>query len=207
MKNPVIVFDLGGVLVDWNPRYLFRKIFSGDETKTEWFLSKICTGEWNATLDTGVSFEEHARQLTERFPEYRSEIQAWHDRWEEMFNGPIHGTLEIFNELKKSGHRIYALTNWSRQTWPRGMKLFPFFREFDGHVVSGQEGFKKPDRRIFEVLLARYDLKPKDCLFIDDVPANVEAAGKLGMIAIQFRTPESLREELRKFSLLPAAQL
>ena len=190
-----IVFDLGGVLVDWNPRYLYRKILP--EAEMERFLSEVCTTAWNEEQDRGRPIREAERILISQFPEKEHLIRAYYGRWEEMLSGPIEGTVEILAELKNHGHRILGLSNWSHETFPVAERLFPFLTSFEGIVVSGYEKIKKPDPRIFELLIRRYQLKPERSIFIDDVAANVSAARAQGLNTIHFQSPESLRESLQ----------
>ena len=200
IKN--IVFDLGGVLVDWNPRYLYRKIFN-TEAEVDWFLEYICTGEWNAQQDAGRTMAEATQLLLERHPEHQHEIIAYYDRWTEMFSGPIEGTVQILDELKaKSDYRLLALTNWSAETFPTALKLFDFFSWFEGIVVSGDEKLIKPDHRLYQVLFDRYDIQPQETVFIDDTLPNVYAAAELGVRSIHFSSPEQLQLDLRDTGVL-----
>jgi len=144
-KIDTIIFDIGGVLVDWKPEYLYEKIFNNDEQKVKWFLNNVCTPEWNAAQDAGRTIAEANAVKILEFPEFENEIICFYKRWNEMFSGPIIENLNLFKELKASGnYKIYALTNWSAEKWEEGVKLFPFFKDFDGIVVSGQEKMRKP---------------------------------------------------------------
>jgi 2-haloacid dehalogenase len=198
----VVVFDLGGVLLDWNPRHLYRKLFAGDEAAMERFLAEVCTGEWNARQDAGRPFDEAVAALMPRHADQRHLIEAWRDRFDEMIPGPLDDTLAVAEELRGGGVPLYALTNWSAETFAGQRRRFPFFAWFDGIVVSGAERVMKPDRRIYEILLARYAIEPGDAVFIDDNPANARAASELGMHGIHFRTADALRSELRALGLL-----
>jgi len=201
LKIRNIVFDFGGVLIDWNPRYLYRKIFN-DEASMERFLKEICNGEWNEKQDGGRPFREGIEELIKIFPGEAEKITLYFDRWEEMVGGEIKGTPEVFYELKSLGFALYGLTNWSGETFPKVKHRFPFLNEFDGIVVSGDERLLKPDPEIFKLLLNRYDLAPGETLFIDDNPANVEEACKLGLEVIRFETAEQLRNNLKGRRLL-----
>jgi 2-haloacid dehalogenase len=194
-----IIFDLGGVLIDWNPRYLYRKIFSTEEEVT-WFLENICTSEWNDEQDGGRSFEEATRILVDKHPEWRGPIEAWYSRWQETITGPVHGTVEILKEFKENRtHRLYALTNWSAQSFPWALDNFEFLHWFEGIVVSGIERCRKPHKEIYEILFSRYNIIPQKALFIDDNIRNIEAAKGFGLHTITFQSPEQLRTELDRF--------
>jgi len=199
--NKTIIFDFGGVLIDWDPRHLYKKIFA-DDSEMEWFLGNVCTLSWNLKQDEGRPFAEAVTLLQEKHGQYIEQIQAYHTRWEEMLNGSIEGTVKIFHELKEKGCTIYGLTNWSAETFPKALELFAFLHEFDGIVVSGVEKMVKPDEGIFKLLLHRYHLKAADCLFIDDNIYNIEAAHNLGFDTIHFSTPADLRNKLEEKELL-----
>ena len=197
-----IVFDLGGVLLDWNPRYLYRQLFDGDEAAMERFLAEVCTMEWHHANDLGAPPEQTCSALASEHPEQAELIWAWSLRSEEMVGGPIDGTVAILSELKAVGVPCYALTNMERETYPLRRERFEFLRWFDGTVVSGFEGVAKPDPAIFELLLDRFDLEATKTTFIDDSPVNVRAARSLGIHAIEFDSPDQLRRELRSAGLL-----
>lgn len=191
-----IVFDLGGVLVDWNPRYLYRKLLP--ESQIEWFLEHVCHGEWNDAQDAGRSFAEAIQEATARHPEYEKYIRAYHERWEEMLGGAKQDTVRLLEEIKAAGFRVYALSNWSHETFPVAERLYPFLKLFDGKVVSGFERVKKPDPRIFEILQDRFRVEPARAIFIDDVEKNIRAANELGYGTIHFHTAEAARSVLRQ---------
>ena len=197
-----IVFDLGGVLLDWNPRYLYRKLFDGDDAAMERFLNEVCTMEWHHAHDLGVPPERTATELSKAHPDHQELIWAWSRRSEEMVAGPIDGSVELLRELKAAGVPCYALTNMERETYPLRRERFPFLRWFDGTIVSGFEGVAKPDPAIFKLLLDRFDLEPSETVLVDDSPVNVRAARTAGMNAIEFETPGRLRESLRDTGLL-----
>jgi 2-haloacid dehalogenase len=196
-----VVFDLGGVLLDWNPRYLYRKLFD-DEAEMERFLAEVCTMEWHHAHDLGAPPEQTIPPLIEAHPEYADMIRAWPQRSEEMLAGAIDDSVEILRELKGAGVPCYALTNMERETYPGRRERYPFLRWFDGTVVSGFEGVAKPDPLVFELLLHRFDLTPELTLFIDDSPKNVAAARRAGLRAVEFESPACLREQLEEAGLL-----
>lgn len=190
-----IVFDLGGVLIDWNPRYLYTKIFAAEE-EMEWFLRTVCPPAWNARQDAGRPFAEGIAEAKEKYPAYAPQIEAYFSRWDEMLGGPVKGTAELLREIKSRGHKIYALTNWSAETFPLACAKFSFLNEFDGILVSGEEKLAKPDPTIFKRLLERFNLIAPDCVFIDDNLDNVAAAAELGFETVLFKDAPSLRREL-----------
>ena len=206
MQEPIeaVVFDIGGVLLDWNPRYLYRQLFD-DEQEMERFLSEICTLEWHEAHDRGMPFEVSCAELASSHPEYAEMIHAWGRRSEEMVAGPINETVEILRRLKAAGVPCYALTNMETQTFPLRVKRFPFMSWFDGAVVSGFEEVVKPEREIFERLLKRFNLAPESTLFVDDSPRNVCAARELGIRAVLFESPAAFEQLLAEAGLLEVA--
>ncbi len=180
IKN--VVFDFGGVLIDWNPRHLYRKVFPSEE-EMEWFLAHVCTSEWNVQMDAGRPFAEAIAEATAQHPQYAAQIEMFWSRWTEMIGGEIRENTDWLRRLKADGYGIYGLTNWSAETLPKVKPHYSFFRLLDGIVVSGEEHLVKPDPRIYRVLIDRYGLIPAECLFIDDNPPNVEAAKRIGMEA------------------------
>src|SRR5712691_950334 len=197
-----VVFDLGGVLIDWDPRYLYRKLFA-EPAEMETFLARICTSEWHRAHDLGADITESCRRLAALHPGYAAEIMAWAERSEEMVAGQFDAAVTVLSDLKAAGVRCYALSNMEPDLFAVRQARFPFLEWFDGHVISGIEGVAKPDRRIFQILLRRHSLQPQATVFIDDMPANVEAASMLGFIALQYTSADRLRRELRALSLLP----
>ena len=197
-----VVFDLGGVLIDWNPRHLYRRLFREDEQAMEDFLQNVCTPSWNEMLDAGRSLDAGVSLLQERHPEHRELIAAYRDHWEEMVPGPIEGGPELLREVKKTGIPVYALSNWSAETYPIAEKRFDFLGWFDDVVISGRLGIKKPDPAIFEYLLNRQDLRPDSTLFIDDSEVNVAAAERLGLATHHFRSIGALRSVLVRRGVL-----
>lgn len=196
-----VIFDLGNVLIDWNPRHLYRKIFS-NEKEMEDFLANVCTLEWNEEMDAGLPFAEGVARLQARFPHLKEEIQAYDSRWPEMLTGPIEPVVGIFKRLKESGVKLYALSNWSDEKYPDGAKLCPFFELFDGMVISGRIGMKKPDPKIFEYLCRTFDVRAEECVFVDDNLRNIEAARRLGFQEVHYKTPEDLEARLKSFGFL-----
>lgn len=199
IKN--IIFDFGDVLLDWNPRYLYEKHFE-DKNEMEYFLENICNHDWNREQDRGRSFADAVQILQEQFPQYHEQIALYNEGWNTMLHSDIPGTVEILNQLSKT-YKIYGLTNWSAEKIKHAYERFDFFKHFTGIVVSGEEKLVKPDHKIYELLTQRFNIKAAESLFIDDNLANVEAARELGIHAIQFSDPQSLREELKYFSVLP----
>lgn len=197
-----IIFDLGAVLIDWNPRYLYRKILK-DEEEITWFLENICTGEWNDQQDAGRSFEDATAALVAKHPEWEHAIRAWYDRWQETIPGPVHGTVEILQRIKESKqYRLYALTNWSAQTFPWALDNFHFLHWFEGIVVSGVEKTRKPFPEFYKILFDRYNVNPSEALFIDDNIKNIEGAKVVGLKTIHFKTAALLEEELVRMKVL-----
>jgi len=201
-RRSVVVFDVGGVLVQWDPRHLYRKLFAGDDAAMEHFLGNVCTEEWNERQDAGRTFADAAAELLPAHADKAHLIHAFGRRFDEMITGAIEETVDILRELKRAGVPLYAVTNWSAETFPSAQNRFDFLAEFDGIVVSGEEGVIKPDPRIFRILLDRYDIPAHAAVFIDDNPANAEAATNLGIHGIHFRSPQQLRRELVELGLL-----
>jgi 2-haloacid dehalogenase len=200
-RPDAVVFDLGGVLLDWDPRYLYRKLFD-DEADMDRFLNEVCTMEWHHAHDLGVPPEETSPPLIASHPQHAEHIWAWTQRSEEMVGGPIEASVEILRELKDRGVPVYALTNMETWTYPDRRDRYPFLRWFDGTVVSAFEGVAKPDPRVFELLLDRFGLNAASTLFIDDSPNNVAAARGVGIQAIEFESPAELRRRLAAAGLL-----
>jgi 2-haloacid dehalogenase len=191
-----LVFDLGGVLIDWNPDYLYNKLIP-DEKERKWFLSTICTPDWNEEQDAGRSLREATEHLVEKYPGHEAAIRAYYDRWTEMLGGPIQETVEIFRELKLRGRvKLYALTNWSAETFPVALEMYEFLHWFDGRLVSGEERTRKPFPEIYRLLIERFGIEPAKAIYVDDNIRNVLPARELGFIGIHFRTPALFREEL-----------
>ena len=189
-----IVFDIGGVLVDSNPRYLLKDYFN-DNREMEYFLTHICTPEWNLEQDKGRSLAEGTRILQNKYPEYHALIQLFYDKYEKMLKSDIPETVALLKKLK-ARYKVYGLTNWSAETFKIAYAKFPFFKEFDGIVVSGQEKILKPDKRIYYRLLDRYNLKAENTVYIDDNLDNIRTAEEIGMVSIHFENAGQLEKEL-----------
>jgi 2-haloacid dehalogenase len=195
-----VVFDIGGVLLDWDPRHLYRQLFDGPDKMAD-FLARICTTDWHHAHDLGTGIAQSCQELAREHPEHAEMIMAWSERGEEMIAGPIEGTVAVLAELQSAGVPCFALSNMEAETFPVRRARFEFMRSFDGCVISGIEGVAKPDPAIFELLLERHGLDPRRTAFIDDSPGNVAAAGALGIAAIRFVSPDDLRRELRALGL------
>lgn len=204
----IVIFDLGGVLIDWNPRYLYRKLFAGDDAAMEHFLAHVCSPDWNSQQDAGRSFAEATASLTLDHPAHTEMIDAWFQRHGEMSAGPISGTVEILAGLRARNVPLYALSNWSAETFPTALKRFEFLRWFDGILLSGEVRLIKPDPRIFHHFFETFPVDAAQSVFIDDMPQNVAAANALGMHGILFTGPSALRDELINIGLLnPPAKI
>jgi 2-haloacid dehalogenase len=193
-----VVFDLGGVLLDWNPDYVYQSIFP-DVEKRIWFYKNICTSDWNEEQDGGRSLKEGTELLVKEFPEEETNIRIYYDRWEEMLGGPIAGTVEIFRYLKfNTDKKLYALTNWSAETFPVALKKYDFLHWFDGRMVSGEEKTRKPFLEIYQRLIERFGINPAESIYVDDNLRNLIPAKELGFTTIHFNSPQQFKEELRK---------
>lgn len=190
-----LVFDLGGVLIDWNPRHLYRRLFA-DQDEMEHFLANICTPDWHRQHDLGADTLASCRRLASLHPGYQDLIMAWAEHSEEMAIGQFDEAVDVLTELKAAGMRCYALSNMEPDTFTIRAGRFPFMKLFDGYVISGMEGVAKPDQRIFELMLQRYDLDPATIVFVDDAQPNVDAARALGMNAVQYTSAQQLRADL-----------
>lgn len=192
-----IVFDFGGVLMDWNPRYFYKDYFNDDE-KMKYFLRNIATDEWNAEQDRGRSLAEGTAFLIAKFPEWEKEIRAYYDNWTTMLRSDIPENVAVLKQLKHSDYELFGLTNWSTETLPYALENYDFFEIFNGKiVVSGEEKLIKPDPEIWHVLLNRYQIKAEESVFIDDSARNIEEAKNLGFITIHVTEQTNLAEELR----------
>ena len=196
-----VVFDIGNVLIDWDPRYLYRKVFDNEE-EMERFLANIATPEWHIEQDRGRTMEEATEILVSRHPEHAREIEAYYGRWEEMFGGPIGGSVEVLREMRDLGYPLHALTNWSAQTFPLAREWYGFLDIFEEIVVSGEEGRIKPDPALYEILIQRTDLDPFTTVFIDDSPPNARTAEDLGFTALWFQNAKKLRTDLENLGVL-----
>ena len=202
MAINTIIFDLGNVLVEWNPMHVYRNYFDSDE-KLKYFFDNVCTSDWNERQDEGRSIVEATEELVKQFPDWEQPIRDFYGRWTEMLKGPIPGTVEIFRQLKDSGkYKIYALTNWQAGLFDIALVRYNFLHWFDGRVVSGEEGTRKPFPEFYQRLLDRYQVDPAEALFIDDSLRNVRAAESLGITSIHFESSGQLRKELSAAGLL-----
>ena len=205
-KNlPAIIFDVGEVLLHWDPRYLYRKLFNGDNQAMERFLAEIDFFGWNLEQDKGRPFAEAVESFCQQFPHYCHLIRAYAERYEETILGMIQPTVEILRELKEAGYPLYALSNWSMETYPKIRPKYAFFDWFDDILLSGEVKLVKPDERIYALFLERIGRRAEECVFIDDSEANVVVARRLGFKAIRFVSPEELREALEQMGLLDRA--
>ena len=196
-----VVFDLGGVLIDWDPRHLYRQLFD-DADEMESFLAEVTTAEGNGYQDAGRPWAEAIELLVAEHPERRELIEAFHRRWPEMLAGEIPGTVAVLADLRAAGLRLIALSNWSAEMFPVALARFDFLAWFEGIVISGEVGVNKPDRRIFEHLTSRFEIEPESAVFVDDSPANIDAAIALGFRAIRFTDATALRRALVRLGLL-----
>ena len=200
-----VVFDLGGVLIDWNPRHLYRRLFD-DEAAMEHFLAEICTTHWNERQDAGRNWDEAIATLSAQHPQHAGLIAAYRARWDEMLGGPLAPSVAVLDELRRRNQRLYALTNWSQETFPIAWERYEFLHWFAGVMVSGQEGLLKPDPAIFRRLISRFGLLPQRTVYIDDAPRNVDAACRLGMHGLLFRDAATLRAQLCEAGVLDATR-
>jgi len=202
MEIKAIIWDLGGVLIDWSPAYVFDKLIE-DEEKRKYFFANICTNDWNENQDAGYSIQKATEELAAKHPEWKEYIEAYYGRWTEMLGGPIQGTVEIFRQITESKkYKQYALTNWSGELFPIALERYDFLHWFDGRVVSGDEKMRKPFPEFYQLILNRYNLQPESTLFIDDNLRNVKAAEELGIQSIQFQSPEQLKEQLKSIGVV-----
>ncbi len=201
-KVDSIIFDLGGVLIDWNPEYLYLDVFNGDRTKMQWFFDNICTGDWNENQDAGYPMAKATEERVTMFPEHEEHIRMFYGRWDDMLGDSIKGTVAILDKLVKSpDYKVVALTNWSHETFPKAIKKFEFLQWFEGIVVSGEEKTRKPFDDIYHLTLDRYNIKAEQSIFIDDNLKNIEAANALGINGIQFESPEQLIKQLKQYNI------
>lgn len=202
-KIDTIIFDLGGVLIDWNPEYVYNGVFNGDKEKMKWFFDTICTHDWNENQDAGYPLAQATADRIALFPEHEEHIKMFYGRWKEMLGGPIEGTVEILKKLIDSKrYKVVALTNWSHETFPIALETFDFLHWFEGILVSGEEKTRKPFKDIYELTLSRFEITAENSIFIDDNLRNVDAAKELGINTIHFKTPELLKEQLASFGIV-----
>ena len=195
-----VVFDLGGVLIDWNPRYLYRKLIP-EPARMEQFLAEVCSTEWRLPFDLGAPMADAIADLAARHPDLKDLIEVYAERWPEMLGGPVDGSVEVLKEIRAAVPALYALSNWPAETFPHALAQFDFLDWFDGIVISGELGVKKPDAAIYRHLFAHHGVEPSTALFIDDVAENLTAAEALGLNTLLFTTAEALRRDLASFDL------
>ena len=200
--RPAMVFDFGGVLIDWNPRYLYRKVFNNQEEAVEKFLNEVDFFEWNQLQDAGRPFYEAVADLCARHPQYCDQIYLYDERYEESINGPIQASVEILQLVHQAGFGLYGLSNWPAEKFPIVRQKYAFFNWFDDIIISGEVHLAKPDPRIFRLLLDRIGRPASECLLIDDSKTNIQAAQALGFQTIHFRSPQQLCEQLQEMGFL-----
>lgn len=200
MRFRNVIFDFGGVLVDWNPRYLYRDYFQ-NENEMEYFLKYICSPEWNLEQDRGRPLSEGIVLLQSKFPEFHSMIELFYDKWEPMLKSGNAKTIDLLYKLKKK-YKIYGLSNWSAETISIAYKKFSFFKEFDGIVISGQEKMIKPNKQIYHLLLDRYNLNIEETIFIDDEINNIKAAKEIGLYTIHYESANKLEDSLSEINMI-----
>ena len=200
-KIKAVIFDFGNVLLEWNPRLVYRRFFQEEEAM-EQFLHEVNFMDWNLQQDKGRSFADGVTELSRQFPHYADLIRAYHDNWEHSISNSLFGTVEIMKQLKKAGYALYGLSNWSAETFPVAREKYDFFNLLDDIVISGEVGAVKPDPEIFEIMLKRIGRPASECLFIDDAHPNIEEAERMGFVTILFKSPEELDQELHKLGLL-----
>jgi 2-haloacid dehalogenase len=196
-----IVFDIGNVLIEWNPRHLYRKVFS-DQQRMEWFLNHVCNDAWNLEQDRGRRFAEAVAEKIALFPDFEAEIRAYDERWDEMVNGAIAGSLIVLRKLQSAGWPLFAITNFSSEKYELACRRFSFLTEFEGTIVSAHERLVKPSAEIFQRFLSRYNRQAEECLFIDDSAANIASAGRLGFHTAHFIGADGLALDLQRLGIL-----
>jgi 2-haloacid dehalogenase len=202
-KIDTIIFDLGGVLIDWNPEYVFLDVFNRDRKKMQWFFDHICTSDLNENQDAGYPMAQATEDKVALFPEYEKEIRMFYGRWVEMLGDSITGTVDILKKfIDSEDYKVIALTNWSAETFPIALERFEFLHWFEGIIVSGEEKTRKPFNDIYNLTLERFNIKAENAIFIDDNLRNIEAANNLGINGIQFESPEQLIINLKTFNII-----
>ena len=196
-----IIFDLGGVLVDWNPEYVYLNEFDGNRKKMNWFFDNICTSDWNEEQDGGKLIKTATKERIKLFPEHKKLIKMYYGRWDEMLKGEIIESVNILKKLKSKNYKLIALTNWSFETFPVAIKRFDFLKLFDGIVVSGKMKMLKPFKEIYNYTINKYELSPSECVFIDDRLSNVQGAINYGIKGIHFQSSMQLIKELKKLNI------
>ena len=201
-KIDAIIFDLGGVLIDWNPEYVFLDVFNGNREEMNWFFDNICTSDWNENQDAGYLIQDATEERIALFPEYEELIRMYYGRWVEMLGGAITETVDVLDKLIKSkNYKVVALTNWSHETFPIALERFEFLHWFEGIVVSGVEKTRKPFKDIYDITLSRFNITAENSVFIDDNFKNIEAANEVGINGIHFKNAEKLIEQLQTFNV------
>ncbi len=201
-KITTIIFDLGGVLIDWSPEYVYLKEFRGDRKKMDWFLKHICAWDWNVNQDAGYPIEKATQERIALFPEYEDLIKMYYNRWEEMLGFAHNDTVAILKDLVDNpNYRVFALTNWSGETWPKAILKFPWLQWFEGILVSGTEGMRKPFAEIYELMLDRYAIAAEEALFIDDSKANIDGCQAVGIKGIHYTDTKTLAVRLRALGI------
>ena len=203
MKNiDTIIFDLGGVLIDWNPEYVYLDVFNGDRKKMQWFFDNICTNDWNENQDAGYPMAKATEERVALFPDYEHLIRMFYGRWVDMLGDALPETVDILDKLIKSNnYKVVALTNWSHETFPIALNRFEFLNWFEGIVVSGEEQTRKPFPDIYKITLKRYNIIAENSIFIDDNLINVNAANELGINGIHFNNASLLIEQLKHYNI------
>ena len=201
-KITTIIFDLGGVLIDWSPEYVYLKEFRGDRKKMDWFLNNICAWDWNVNQDAGYPIAKATAERIAMFPEYKKYIEMYYGRWEEMLGFAHEDTLAILKELVNNpNYKVVALTNWSGETWPKAIAKFPWLQWFEGILVSGDEGMRKPFPEIYNLTLERFDIQAEEAVFIDDSPKNIAGCEAVGIKGIHFTDAPTLAVTLRELGV------
>jgi len=201
-KIDTIIFDLGGVLIDWNPEYVFLDVFNGNREEMNWFLDNICTHDWNENQDAGYPIEKATEERVAQFPEFEELIRMYYGRWVEMLGGAITETVNVLHMLIKSeDYKVVALTNWSHETFPIALERFEFLHWFEGIVVSGEEKTRKPFKEIYDITLDRFDIAAENSIFIDDNLRNIEAANQMGINGIHFKNAKKLIVDLQTYNI------
>lgn len=196
-KFNTIIFDLGGVLIDWNPEYVFLKEFRGNREKMNWFLDEICAWDWNVNQDAGYPLDKATEDRVALFPEYEELIRMYYGRWEEMLGFAHEDTLNILQRLVQSpSYRVLALTNWSGETFPKALDKFDWLQWFEGILVSGDEGMRKPHKEIYELMISRFNINPAEAIFIDDSIKNVAGSEVVGIKGVHFTSASALEQSL-----------
>ena len=197
-----IIFDYGNVLLDWNPRNVYRRYFPNDPEAMERFLQEVNFMEWNAHQDKGRPFAEGIAILSEQFPQYADLIRAYREHWTDSIGQTFTGTVEILKQLKQAGYSLYGFSNWSAETFPYAREKYDFFDLLDDMVISGAVGFVKPEPEIYRIMLDKIGRPAQECLFIDDSLPNINQANTMGFVTIHFQSPTQLEKELQQLGIM-----